>query len=152
MFMLVADDHDRLTLRPVRPWHRLIARCQSTSLDRELAEGASPEECSYLAARAMQLTSWRSRRRLAAGVRKLLTPEARSVFGPAVPIRRTHVARAAAELGALPGHLLAPGPVPARGVAMVHQLLSDGGGPLYQGACREDIRDVAQRAATALTR
>ena len=47
----------------LRPWHRLLARCAATRLDRELATGTSPETSLGLAARAMQLTSGKSRRR-----------------------------------------------------------------------------------------
>jgi hypothetical protein len=65
-----------------------------------------------------------------------------------VPIPRS--APATAELGDLASRLLAPVPVPARGVAMVSQLLTDGVGPLYNAASREDLRATAQRAAEAL--
>jgi hypothetical protein len=150
MFALVADELDRLTVRRVRQWHRLVACCRAASLDNALASGISPEANAYLAARAFQLTSARSRRDLAAGLHRILAAEpGRS---PRVAIRRDRVSRAAAELGALPGYLLAPGPVPAQGVAMIRQLLSDGTGPLYRESCRVDLRDAARRAAEALAR
>lgn len=166
MVALVPDDFDRLTLRRMRAWHRVLARFRAASLDRELADGADPEECAYLAARAQQLTSARSRQNLAAGLGRIMSAETGEPGEPdepgepgrigkrkrSVPIRRARVARAAAELGALAGYLLAPGPVPARGVAMVRQLLSDGAGPLYQESCRVDLRELAQRAADALAR
>jgi hypothetical protein len=40
----------------LRPWHRVLARCAASRLDRELAAGASPETGPRLAARAVQLT------------------------------------------------------------------------------------------------
>jgi hypothetical protein len=39
-----------------------------------------------------------------------------------------------------------------RGVAMVSQLLADGGGPLYRQASREDLSAIARRASRALSR
>lgn len=154
--MLVADDLDRLTLRRVKVRHWIVARLRAGSLDGELASGISPETCDYLAARAMQLTSMRSRRQLAAGLNRLLADaqssgsQAKLTVPLRVPARRARIARAATELGALRRYLMAPGPVPARGVAMVQQLLSDGAGPLYQQGCRVDLRDVARRAEEAL--
>ena len=146
--MLVADELDRLTIRRVRAWHWLAARCRAGSLDRELIGGMRPEECAYLAARALQLTSERSRRDLVAGLDRLLVADRRAtVFATAVPVRRARVAAAAAELRALRERLLAPGPLPARGVAIVRELLSDGAGPLYGAG---DVRQVARRAVEAL--
>lgn len=150
--MLVADDMDRLTVRKVRQWHWLVARCRSGSLDRELIEGFSPEECPYLAARALQLTSGKSRRDLARGLDRVLAGGDRSPFSPAMPVERARVTGAGAELRALRERLLAPDPLPARGVAMVYELLSDGAGPLYQRRSGTDVRAVAQRAVDALTR
>ncbi len=152
MIMLVADDLDRLTLRPVRARHWIVARLRAASLDGELADGISPETCDYLAARAFQLTSARSRRRLAAALDRLLADA--GVRGTAkplrVPVQRARVTSAAAELRALSRYLLASGPVSARGVAMVRRMLCDGTGPLYQESCRADLRDAARHAAEAM--
>jgi len=41
--VLLQDDRGRLTLGRLRPWHRVLARCAASRLDRELAAGASPE-------------------------------------------------------------------------------------------------------------
>ena len=57
MHILLDDDLGRLTVQRLRPWHRLLARCLAPRLDRQLAEGARPEENAVLAARAMVLTS-----------------------------------------------------------------------------------------------
>lgn len=152
--MLVADNMDRLTIRKVRHWHWLVARCRGGSLDRELIDGNSPEECPYLAARALQLTSEKSRRGLVAGLDRLLASASRPrpPIDAAVPVPRARVTGAAAELRALRERLLAPDPLPARGVAMVHDLLSDGAGPLYRPSGTADVRDAAQRAVDALAR
>lgn len=146
--MLVADELDRLTIRRVRAWHWLVARCRAGSLNRELISGMRPEECAYLAARALQLTSERSRRGLVAGLDRLLAADGRpTVFATAVPVRRARVAAAAAELRELREGLLVPGPLPARGVAIVQELLSDGAGPLYGAG---DVREAVRRVVAAL--
>jgi hypothetical protein len=72
MHVLLDDDLGRLTLRRLRPWHRMLARSRAARLDRELADGVSPEASATLAARAMQLTSAEVRRDLAASLRRIL--------------------------------------------------------------------------------
>jgi hypothetical protein len=167
MHVLLDDDLGRLTLRRVSPWHRLLARVLAASLDRQLASGARPEASAVLAARAMVLTSAGYRRALAASLRRLLaasvTPgsrplpvtTARSAGGavhPYIPLRRDRIAGAAAELAGLADCLTARGPVPARGVALVSQLLADGGGPLYRAASRDDLTESVEQASQALAR
>jgi hypothetical protein len=154
MDVLFDDDLGRLTLRRLRPWHYLLAGCLAAQLDRELAEGARPEASPVLAARAMRLTSAKHRRDLAASLQRLTASPSFGVAGyqPHVPVRRTRVLRSAPELAELVGHLVQRGPVPVRGVAMVSQLLADGGGPLYRQACREDLSAIARRASQALSR
>jgi hypothetical protein len=171
MHVLLDDDLGRLTIRRVSPWHRLLARGLAASLDRQLAGGARPEANAVLAARAMVLTSARYRRALAANLRRMLAAAAapqslpppvtaaraaRAAAGvalpPHVPIRRDRIARSAPELTGLADCLTVRGPVPARGVALVSQLLADGGGPLYRAGGREDLDDLIGRAARALTR
>ena len=58
----------------------------------------------------------------------------------------------APELTELADCLTARGPVPARGVALVSQLLADGGGPLYRAGGRQDLGDLIGQAAQAFTR
>jgi hypothetical protein len=137
MYVLLEDDLGRLILRRLRPWHRVLACCLASRLDRKLAEGERPETAPALAARALRMTSMTFRRDLAASLRRIIA---------AVPARRS-----AQELAELAGRLTAPGPVPARGVALVSQLLADGGGPLYQRASRDDLGVLIERAARALT-
>jgi len=134
MQILLDDDLGRLTLRRLRPWHRMLARALADRLDRQLAGGARPEASVLLAARAMFLTSTAYRRALAASLRRILPAPA----------------PAAAELAGLAGSLTGPGPVPARGVAMVSQLLADGGGPLYREGRPGDLSTLVARASQAL--
>ena len=167
MYVLLDDDLGRLNLQPLRPWHRILARALAGRLDRQLADGARPESNPLLAARAMFLTSAAYRRALAASLRRMLaasaSPHARprpmaaarsagAARQPHVPLRRDQIAGSASELDGLARSLAGPSPVPAQGVAMVSQLLADGGGPLYRAGSREDLDTVIQRASQVLTR
>ena len=169
MYVLLDDDQGRLTFRRLRPWHRMLARSRAVRLDRELADGASPEASAALAARAMRLTSMEFRRGLAASLQRMLAaagepaglrprPAAgRSLLAaadrpPRVPFRLARIRQSAPRLAALAGQLVEPGPVPARGVAVLSQLLADGAGPLYREASRDDLGAIIERAAQALTR
>jgi hypothetical protein len=167
MHVLIDDDLGRLTLRRLWPWHRLLARCRAPSLDRQLADGVRPEKDAVLAARALVLTSVRYRRDLAASLRRMLaastSPQARPrpmaasrsagvARQPHVPLRRDRIAGSACELDELARSLAGQSPLAARGVAMVSQLLADGGGPLYRADARDDLDSVIERAAQALAR
>jgi hypothetical protein len=151
MYALVEDDHGDLILRRLRPWHRLLARCLAPRLDRTLAEGASPEAAVTLAARAMQMTSIRYRRQLAASLWVVVAPGgARPAIAPHVPVAAGRISGSVPQLAELAGRLTRPGPVPARGVAMVSRLLADGCGPLYHPASRQDLSAIIERAGRAL--
>ena len=167
MYVLIDDDRAGLALRRLRPWHRLLASCQAGRLDRELAEGASPEASAALAARAMRLTSTGFRSGLAASLRRIVvatgepTPvrsaqvaapkSSGAARPPRVPLSRARISQSARLLAELAGRLAAPGPVPVRGVAMVTRLLSDGTGPLYRETSRDDLSLIAERAVQGLT-
>ena len=157
--VLLQDDRGRLTLGRLRPWHRVLARCAASRLDRELAAGASPENSARLAARAVQLTSMKARRHLAVSIGRMLAaagdPAEVTVITarPArLPLARARIRQSAGPLAVLASNLAAPGPVPAQGVAMVSQLLANGAGPLYREASVEDLGDLVDKAARALTR
>lgn len=165
MQVLLDDDLGRLTLRRLRPWHRLLARGLAARLDRQLADGVRPEANTLLAARAMVLTSVSYRRGLAANLRRMLvasvSPEARprlmaasrsagAARQPHVPLRRDQIARSADGLAGLAGYLAEQDPLPARGVAMVSQLLADAGGPLYRPGSRDDLNVIIEQASQAL--
>ncbi len=163
MHVLLDDDLGRLTVRRLRPWHRMLARGLAARLDRQLADGARPEASAILAARAMFLTSVGFRRALAASLRRILAASASpSPDGPPrpptmgvarrphVPLRRDRIAESTAGLAGLAGFLTDQGPVPAQGVAMVTQLLTDGGGPLYRVGSRDDLNAIIEQASQAL--
>jgi hypothetical protein len=166
MHVLLDDESGRLTVRQVSPWHRLLARVLAASLDRKLADGTRPEASAVLAARAMTLTSAGYRRALAASLRRMLAasgappscplslPAGRSAAAPPhryLPLRRDRIAGSAAGLAGLAERLAARDPVPARGVALVSQLLADGGGPLYRAAAREDLAELIEQASQSLS-
>jgi hypothetical protein len=147
MQVLLHDDLGRLTLRQLRPWHRVLARSRAPWLDRELADGMSPEASAALAARAIRLTSTDFRRDLAASLRRI----AAAGRPPRIPLRLEQVSQSAPLLAALACRLVEPGPVPVRGVAIVSRLLADGTGPLYRGVRRDDLCAIIERATLALT-
>ena len=159
--VLLRDDLGCFTLRRLRPWHRLLAGCAAGRLDRELAAGVDGETSVLLAARAMQLTSMKFRRDLAASLQRILAvvgqqpagvpSQAGTVRPPHVPLRRAQISRSAGPLAALAGSLAAPGPVSVQGAAMVSQLLADGTGPLYQEANGDDLDAIIEKTLQALT-
>ncbi len=153
MHVLLEDERGLLTLQRPRPWDRIRARCLAARLDRELARGARPEASVSLATRAAQLTSMKFRRDLAASLQQMLAAAGFSpvqVRKPHVPIRQARIRQSAAELAELASRLVQPGPVPVRGVAMTCQLLTDGGGPLYREACRDDLAALVGQAVRGL--
>jgi len=115
----------------------------------------------------MVLTSVRYRRGLAANLRRMLAASASPQTRPRlmaasrsagaarqahVPLRRDRIVGSASELAGLASSLAGQSPVPAQGVAMVSQLLADGGGPLYRAGSGADLDTVIQRASQVLTR
>ena len=159
---LVRDDLGRMTLRRLRPWHRMLARAAAARLDRELAAGTPPETSAGLAARAMALTSAKARRDLATSVQRILAAagqpptvmlsQAAAVRPARIPVNRARISQAAVPLAHLAECLAAPGPVPVQGVAMVSRLLADGTGPLYREASGDDLGDIIENASQALSR
>jgi hypothetical protein len=159
--VLLHDDLGRFTLRRLWPWQRLLARWMAGRLDRELAAGASPEASAFLSARAMQLTSMKSRRDLATSLQRILVAagqlpaglplEAAALHPPRLPLCLARIGQSAGPLARLARSLAVAGPVPAQGVAMVSQLLADGTGPLYREACGDDLLSIIEKARRVLT-
>ena len=119
MHVLVHDELGRLTLRRLRPWHRVLARSRAARLDRELAGGVSPEASATLAARAMRLTSTDFRRDLAASLQRILAAAGKP---PAVMASQVVAARPPYPGGAaMPGRV-GPGYPAGRPVRAAHPL------------------------------
>jgi hypothetical protein len=132
---------------------RLECHLLGDRLDRSLAAGLTPESDVLLALRAQRLACMASRRELASGVRRLLDAAAHPAHGlsPAASMAvLSRVTQSRADLESLVEHLLAPAPVPARGVALARLLLRDGSGPLYRFECRDDLGAMVRRSIAAL--
>jgi hypothetical protein len=128
---------------------RLAAWARSGSLDRELIAGATVAGSARLAARAAHLTAPRTRALIADGLERLLQaaqgPQRRwSAVGRGDPLRAN-----AAEIDELAALLRGTTPLRARGIAILSELLSDGTGPAYGGACK-DLAHKLHEARVAL--
>jgi hypothetical protein len=135
------------------PWlTRRLAHLFAGMLDRRLAEGGSPETTGLMAARAMELVSSIERQMLAEGLGRVLTLAQRPPIGrtPRVPINRAVVASCELKIAEVMKALLMPGPVPARGPAMVSRLLTDGIGPLYRPRSTSDLLAALNQAIQQL--
>jgi hypothetical protein len=126
-------DPQRLQARPNRRWSRLVAQLHASTLDRQLADGRSPESSRLLATRAQVLVSPVMRQALAANWQNLLLrvrmpPVMRN---PRMPLNRECIVACEPEINEMLSALLAPLPASARGVAMANSLLCDGTGPIY---------------------
>ncbi|HET7049502.1 MAG TPA: hypothetical protein VFI54_14660 [Solirubrobacteraceae bacterium] len=121
---------------------RLAARLRGHALDRALIEGADPAATEQLAARAARLTSTSMRREVARGLDRLARDGREAPKRWQVrPFKRAAAANAP-ELHALAARLREPGPLYARGIAMLSRLLTEGTGPAYADS-RGDL--LAQR-------
>jgi hypothetical protein len=114
------------------PGTRLRARLQRLGLDRRLATGEPAWASPKLRWRAAQLTSPPERRRIADQIDRLIEaagpPRPR---GAAVPLDWTGVLACRELLRELADDLRHAEHVHARGVALIRELLRDGGSPLY---------------------
>ena len=135
--VLVEDggsDDARLEIRRVRPADRLVAWLRSSALDRELAQGRSPDASAALSLRARVLLSSRTRRRTARALRQMprfVKPapaaiRARTFVGEQLPADA--FAFAFEELAQ---RIESDSPVDVRGVALTRVLLANGAGSPY---------------------
>ena len=150
--MIVVVEHGAgLGLRRVRVRDRLSTRLRASSLDAELAAGASPESSITLALRAGQLSRPSYRRLLSHGLARVVAAAERDpAAARKAPVNRVAVRGARAELEAVAERLGAAGPVGVRGVARVSGLLTDGTGPLYQPSRPDQLRDELRAVLGAL--
>lgn len=122
-------------------------RAQASPADRSPVSGrahTSPADRLPVPGRAQASRADRSLARAAH------SPRMTAARRPRVPVRRDRVRESAEELGDLIRHLLADGPVAARGVALASILLSDGSGPLYHRGNADDVRARVREAVNAL--
>src|SRR5271154_5926037 len=141
MQVLGNDEWGQLRLARAPQWRQPLVRLRGRGVGRELARGARPEADLMLAVRAMQLVSPRTRALLSASIRRADVAGRPRI----VPLRnRTVLADVPDSLEELSDALLAAGPVPVRGVAMVTQLLADGTGPLYRRGRADELQAGAR--------
>lgn len=143
--VVLLQEQSSLGLCHVHLRDRIHARVRTTSLDHQLAEGASPESSVPIALHAARLCRPKERRSLAASLREVAAA-ARGSRRTRAPINRESIRLALAELETLAGRLESNGPIDVRGVARVRMLLGDGAGPLYRrttpGRLRRELVSV----------
>jgi hypothetical protein len=126
---------------------RLNARLHAPSLDRELASGIAPWRSPLHAARALALTSDRTRRGLARSLERLVEQAQQprnQQRGAVVYPCREQVIEAMPALLTIAGRLRSADPVDARGMARLNILISDGSGPCYVRIRRNALTDALQ--------
>ena len=152
MWILFVDEEDGLVARVSRPRERLRAWLRAERLDRELARGVPPEANVLLAIRAQVLVRPSTRRILARSLQRVVIEASRPgpyrSVGKVLP-RRDEVERARPTISALIDHLLSPRPLPARGIAQVKDLLTNGYGPLYSAKSPDSLGRLAAQAIDA---
>jgi len=142
----------RWALARPRAWELLLVRWRARTLDTQLAAGLRVEGSRLRALRADLLVAPATRADLADCWQNLLdrAVQARTVTGPRVPLQRSRVRAADADIRRMIGALRASAPVPARGVAIASALLTDGTGPLYHAHSTQPLRAAVRDAIREL--
>ncbi len=153
--MLVLSDtrgSGPLAGRSCRITDQVLARAFGSRLDRQLADGRSPDSSRLLAARARYLVSLATRQALAESWEHVLRMARGTPASPRAQVAPCgdRVVAAAAEVNELAAHLRAPLPVAARGVAAASALLTDGSGPLYNRRQHADLCEALRLVAAQL--
>jgi hypothetical protein len=104
------------------------------------------------ATREARMASPRARERLAGQLERAIAraTEPRARFTAAIPVVREAADDARGALLDLAERLRGPRPVDPEGVRLAHELLVDGGGPLYVHGDHGELRAAALRALGAL--
>lgn len=133
--------------------NKILLRLVAGRLDADLAAGLPPETSPRHAARARLLVNPRSRQALATNWEHLLliahAPPSRRRSGH-IPVERQRIHRAEPEIRELIAALRASGPIPARGVAIAADLLTDGLGPVYNPRSGDDLTAAIVQAVEQL--
>ncbi|MGH2916950.1 MAG: hypothetical protein ACRDMX_18385 [Solirubrobacteraceae bacterium] len=140
-----ASSHeDRLSPAPAV---RALARLCRLPLNRRIVSGADPVGSPLLAARALQLACPATRRRIASALERLALSADRPLSAFATAPLRSAVAPNRDALLETADALRRPGPLYARGIAMLELILIDGSGPAYTDARGEGLTRQLQLAA-----
>jgi hypothetical protein len=138
--------------RPPRAaWLR--ARLRAPWLDRELAAGIASWRSPVHAARALQLTSDRSRRGWAGSLERLVKEVEQpptALCRAVVPPCREQVREARPVILAVASRLRSSAPVDARGVAQLRAVLGDGTGPCYVRSRPDTLTIALQNVSRSL--
>lgn len=127
------------------------ARLAASELDAELAAGADPGSDPVLRRRALQLSSRRTRLRLAKWLEETVRRADESPLpGLAVPVQSDRVAASRDILLALAERLRDGQPVDGRGVAMVQSVLTNAYSPLHFERASYSLPSAAGRALLEL--
>jgi hypothetical protein len=149
MVALLEDKSGSPVLVRIRVSHRLAARIRRSQIDRELANGGSPDRSIVLGLRARALESVSMRRRLARQLRRILddawSGSARSCLP--VPVCRERVRGSSRDVACLAARLLSSDPVSPQGVAQTVLILTDAHGCLYS---RRSADNLGARVRTAI--
>jgi hypothetical protein len=152
--LILTDQHDGAYVIPrrSRARERLLTRLRSRRLDAAIADGACPDSTAALSLRANKLIGRGTRRQLARGIGRLLRDSRRPPHPvhERAPVCWGKVLRTRAFLEDIADRLLGPGPVDARGVALVRLLLSDGTSPLFSHQDARDLKPALEAALDAL--
>jgi hypothetical protein len=130
----------------------LLARWHAETLDRELAAGGGSRAGGLIEMRAQQLTTHRSRHRLAGGLDRVQRHAASEVSGLTAVVApdRHEVTAAAREIATLECRLRDGERIDAAGAAMVRLLLTDGTSSLYDPVGPGSLARHLRVAAAAL--
>jgi len=130
---------------------RVRARLAAPKLDARIAAGEDPSSTAALACRSAQLVAPRARRRLAAGLERLLSErDARAGLSAAAPVDRQAVAIARPALEQLAAALRSRESIRPRGAGIARVLLTEPDSALYRSARRDELYEVAREALFAL--
>jgi hypothetical protein len=136
-------------------WLRCTTRWRVRELDRQLAAGVDPMQSDELSLRVGQLSSPRSRRRIACGLRgavALAERDAYPVMVAAPRIQRAAVRASGGLLLQIAERLDSCELVGVRGLAIASQLIEDRRGPLYRDDAARPLTMTAFEALVALDR
>jgi hypothetical protein len=131
---------------------RLQVAIRRAALTRQLAEGENPAATAQLRLRADQLTTARSRAALAHSLRRVIREaQSPSLHRPFSIVSRRAVLGSVEQIDLLVKRIHSPEPVTPRGMALVAELLTDGGSsPLYGSADPGVLRRIVTLNTAAL--
>lgn len=151
MVVVLNDAETGATVVNATRWQRVAARILAFRLDLGLIRGESPDASVLLALRARRLVAVDYRTSLARALAVVIEEASgRHRVAGAVAANASAIRANKVGLLALVERLRAPAPVPARGVACVRHLLTDGAGPLFYPRTAGQLKFEIERAFSGL--